>query len=574
MCEFRKLLARVRALLAAGYLAACFCAAGVFAGLLLTQAVGGPCDPPQELRVITAQENVSALRERSEEYIAENRTWAGCAPFRISVGVAPSVDEMTEGFGNGWHRDDSLQENAPYFRLLGLTPDAWIAASSAEVDYVREGVAGEGKGVSGESAELVKGPSVAAEEMVFATFARVDELEQAIAASDGNHELENMVAQIRSLGMHIVYPQPGLSSAGLTAAAYLVDLIETAGDAPENVNFDTSVSALLCRMRGDADQQFRNNLVLVVPAHSVADYNRGDDMAQDDCPKGASDGSYRLNAISSPELPTLDHPFVKIRWSGNGDSARGALLDDFAHWLADRGLFGGGKPGGGPGPVESRRLDAQVLKEARPKIAGLFHEVKLRIMLDVSGSMPWSADASDLRDAFARIGQTLITDDRLSIGMFSTRGNGELALKSVRLPDVATGEVRPGNLDALLQRITLDDGPRFDAAISQMLAGLDDLLPGRTVAVVTDGGIFNDEADPERAARSISEALNESENVRNLYILVLGGQCPAGVSASEPVPSPSAPGTRKDKVMVCDPAAENDIGDALTRMISKIREWS
>lgn len=582
MRRLRGWLARVRAPLAVGYLAACFGAAVAFVGLLLTQTVGGPCDPPQELRVITAQENVSALRERSEEYTAENRTWAGCAPFRISVGAAPSVDEMIKGFGNRWHRDYSLQENAPYFRLLGLTPDAWIAGSSAEVDYVREGVSTEGKGVPGESAELVKGPSVATEGMVFATFARVDELEQAVAASDGNHELENLVPQIRSLGMHIVYPQPGLSSAGLVAAAYLVDLTEAAGDAPENVNFDTSVSALLCRMRGDADQQFRNNLVLVVPSHSVVDYNRGRDMAQEDCPKGASDGSYSLNAISSPGLPALDHPFVKIDWSGNNDPARGALLDDFAGWLADRGLFGGGKPEGTPGEggaadagaAKSRKLDARVLKEARPKIAELFHQVKLRIMLDVSGSMPWSADASNIRDAFSRMKQTLITDDRLSVGMFSRKGNGELALESVRLPDVATGEARPGNLDALLQRITLDDGPRFDAPISQMLEGLDDLLPGRSVAVVTDGGIFNDEIDPERAAQTIDAALSKSESVQNLYILVLGGQCPAGVSAPAPALSPSAHDTPKDKRMACDLTTENDIGDALTRMISKIREWS
>ncbi|WP_182903717.1 hypothetical protein [Microbispora sp. H10830] len=571
--------------LAVGYIAACLGAFTGLVGLVVVRVVApsGACEPPRELRVITALENVTALRERAEAYTKEQRT-DGCAPVRIAVGVAPTIEEMRYGFRNEWLRDDALQNDEPYRRMLGLTPDAWIPTGSAEFDLVVQDVSeksGE-KTKNGAVPEKTgslhsllrkRNEQVGTDRMSIAVFgaAKNDLLTSELESA--GYPLAEIVRRARSKDMSLVYPQPAFSTSGAIVATTLSRAGPQSGDTALHATFDNSANALLCHLRG-ADQKRTGEdwakLVALVPSHSADEYNRGSDMGIEACAHNPLAGRAALTAVSSVDLPTLDYPFVEINWSE--DPARREALDAFATWLAHNKLF---EPAGeGPQPSSPARISADA---ARPG-----HRVDLQMMIDGSGSMARSptASASDLHDALAEVRQILTDTDQVSAGKFFADDSGTAKAPMAREGDAGGGE-GPRGYGEILQWIAADKQSGFDEPISTVISGL--RSPANSLAVITDGGPFNDEPDPGNAGRSIRRALERAADVSNLYILTFGGKCPDGLEAPRAVrpsasasPSDGPPGSLEPaaKHVVCDDTAGTDVAGALGRMIFQFRVWS
>ncbi|MEV1200022.1 hypothetical protein [Microbispora rosea] len=571
--------------LAVGYIAACL---GVFTGLVglvvvKVVAPSGACEPPRELRVITALENVTALRERAEAYTKEQRT-DGCAPVRIEVGAAPTIEEMRYGFRNEWLRDDALQNDEPYRRMLGLTPDAWIPTSSAEFDLVVQDVSEKGgeKTNNGDAPEKTsslrsllhkRNEQVGTDHMSIAVFgAAKNDLLTGELESAG-YPLAEIVQRARSKGMSLVYPQPAFSTSGAIVATTLSGAGPQPGDAALRATFDNSANALLCHLRDAgrerADEDWAR-LVALVPSHTADEYNRGGDMGIEGCAHDPLAGRAALTPVSSVDLPTLDYPFVEIDWSQ--DPARRAALDGFATWLAHNKLF---EPAGeGPQPSSAARISADA---ARPG-----HRVDLQIMIDGSGSMARSptASASALHDALAEVRQILTDTDQVSAGKFFTDDRGTAKAPMAREGDGGGGE-GPGGYGEVLRWIADDRQSGFDEPISRVISELSH--PANSLAVITDGGPFNDEPGPGNAGQSIRRAVRRAADVSNLYILTFGGRCPDGLEDPRSVrpsvsasPSDGRPGS-SDLVaehIVCDDTAGTDVAGALGRMIFQFREWS
>ncbi|WP_143737681.1 hypothetical protein [Microbispora sp. GKU 823] len=548
-------------------------------GLVVVKVVAppGPCEPPRELRVITALENVAALSKRAAAYTKEQRK-DGCAPVRIAVGVAPTIEEMRYGFRNEWLRDDALQNDEPYRRMLGLTPDAWIPTSSAEFDLVVQDVPDKGDGKTKSGPEktgslnslLHKMPEqVGTDHMSIAVFgaARNDLLTSELESA--GYPLAEIVRRARSKGMSLVYPQPAFSTSGAIVATTLNRAGSESGGTAPRATFDNSANALLCHLRGTDQKETDEGwakLVALVPSHSADEYNRGGDMGIEGCAHNPIEGRAALTTASSVDLPTLDYPFVEIDWSE--DPARREALDAFATWLAHNKLFDSAREG--PQPSSPARISVDA---ARPG-----HRVDLQIMVDGSGSMARSptASASDLHDALAEVRQILTDTDQVSAGKFFADGKGIAKAPMAREGD-ADGGAGPSGYGEILRWIADDTQSGFDEPISTVIGGLGH--PANSLAVITDGGPFNDEPDPAKAGQSIRRALDKAEHISNLYILTFGGKCPDGLEAPRavrPSPSDGPPGSAEPpaKHVVCDDTTGTDVAGALGRMIFQFREWS
>ncbi|GAA3131583.1 hypothetical protein GCM10010466_22740 [Planomonospora alba] len=519
-------------------------------GVLWLSGAYGPCDSPRELQVVTAPENVHALRGAAAEFTAGTAVH-GCLPYRISVGAAPSIDEMIYGFENGWRRKDARQEEEPFVRLLGIRPDAWLATSSGEAAYVTQRVNAARVAFGG-------GFSVARDPLVLAMLGeRFDDMERALGPADeGGHRFRTLADTARSsLQMRLIHPQPGLSSAGLVAAAELARL-SGSGDVARGTVFDESVSALLCRFR-DPGTAERETAALLVPAHSVHDYNTRS-LTAEGCPGGAPSGRDALKAFSSPDLSVLDYPFHTVSWAGQHRPEAQRVLTEFGRWIGRRGLFPATSPAWSA-PRSPQVRDAAALHDVRRRIERELPRVDLHLVLDASGSMsrPPAALLLRTREAFSAVRNTLVPADRLSLSRFYASGDGV----EVTEPGPRAGR---DDLDGLTQGIAAREPGGRDAPISAMLAEIPRHVSrsGATVAVITDGGVFDDEPD----GRAVVRALARAERVRHLYVLVLGdGRCGGG---------PAGGGRRAGgKRVVCAEAGQ-DLEKGLSQMVSTIREWS
>ncbi|MGI5162543.1 vWA domain-containing protein [Microbispora sp. CA-102843] len=534
----------------------------------LARWVASPsCADPRELSVITAPENVDALRDAAAAYADEAD---GCTPYRISVGAAPSAAEMADGFTLGWCRDD---ESFP--RLFGRRPDAWIATSTAEVAHVRQiqsTLSSSGQpcdGTAGGTATLSPGRSVTGEQLVVAMLAeRADDLDNLPPEQRGDKTLADIVGAIRArLGMRLVYPQPGLSSAGLIAAARLVGL-EHPEDTVRSVASDDSVDALLCRYKRMTKAE-KQGYALLVPAHSVQEYNAGE-ITDEGC-RGMDPKEPRLAEERPPGLPVLDYPFVDITWpdedapaSRDEAAERRLALGRFAGWLVQKHpLFGR--------PVQPPpRSGADELGDAKEEIARRLHRVDLQFLLDVSGSM--SRSLLPTSEALPEIRQTLIETDRLSLSTFWQEKDG-----GIRVSD-PTDKEGLRQLGRFIGRFRLERSRGRDAPLSKAIDELGTRfgLPGRSVVVVTDGGPFRAEEDPGRAEQDVVMALKHSSSITNLYILVFGhGGC--GGRFPQPERPPGSP-----QHVVCaeieggqsPKTGTQAVASALNNAIFTLRGWS
>ncbi|WP_459799906.1 hypothetical protein [Herbidospora sp. RD11066] len=503
------------------------------AGVLMRTISPPPCDPPMELLVVIAPENVPVLRERADEYTTANLV-DGCATRRISVAAAPSITDMNHGFKNKWERDYQRHDDEPFVRLLSQRPDAWIAVSTEEKNLATQDV-------TEQMATFTSTGGVARDELVIAMVRkRLDDLRRLHPSSD---DLTQVIRE--RLDMRVVYPQPGLSTAGLIAVATLARG-DTGQQIVESTGFGDTTSDVLCRF-GSADPATRETFALIIPSHTIEGYNKG----SSGCPNTPSHGESRLEAVPAPPIATMDHPFVRIAWAGDDDPARQAALTHFGAWLAENPLFGD------PGPAGDRT--ALGLAATRAVLDGKLPPLRLQIMLDGSKSMSEHLALSvRTREAFPVVKRTLVPADELRLGWFYT----DEKKTRVRISPTSSST----DLDQMIQEI----GPFYggDGRVSEMIREMGGRIsrPGRSMAVITDGGPFDNDEGNDDPSGPVLKALADTPTVENLYLLVLGETgCPARLASERTL----ATGQR----VVCVPAG-TDLEKALTRMISTTRNWS
>ncbi|MGV9775604.1 hypothetical protein [Streptosporangium sp. NPDC003464] len=517
-------------------------------GTWLSDRIWPPdCARPLELRVITAPENVLALRESAALFV-RGRLVDGCAPYAISVGVAPSIGELAYAFGDNWYRDDVRQEgDEPFRRLYGPRADAWVATSTGEAGLV----SGDAKA---DGATLHIGPSVASDRLVIGMISgRAEALRERLPAQrPGDHSLQSLWEAIRSgFGMSVSYPQPELSTAGLVAVADLRSFDDVVDRERPGIVAE-SVSSLLCQFKsaghGPGGEDLAQRTALLVPLHSLTDYNSGR-LNGTGCPESASSGRDKLREFSSPGLSRLDYPFVTIDWPDERSDERAAALALLRDWLVAHPLFGEGAAGGpASGPAVR---DPGQLRQAQNRFFDLLPRLDAEIALDVSGSMaaPPRSLLVRLRETFPDVKPVITPRDDLTLSAFSRVG-GRTRIRELR------SSVSRAEFDQLTKSVIGTVGRGSDAPVSDMIMDLDRRAgsPGRALVVVTDGGVF----DNERPGESIGRTLARAPHVTALHVLALGDN---GCDRSPP---------RRGKYHDCVEAG-SDMRQALRHLISSMR---
>ncbi|TDE58142.1 hypothetical protein E1295_05895 [Nonomuraea mesophila] len=517
--------------------------------VIRTAAADDQCPAPAELRLVTASENVAELTARTRAYVREHQTEDGCPVVRMTVGVAPPPIHLRDAFDNGWEwREDRGEQ--PYARLYDLQPDAWVASSSAEADELR---AGQLRSLSARKRE----DTVGRDQLVLAMSGkRSDELDTYMDNPDDYPFGEVWDTLTNTMGMTIARPFPETSVAaligthdvfhdrGLPESRYLEAERKLVDD---GLGADT-VTSLLCEFDRLADRTDGGDpkIALLVPGHSVDDYNAG---RVEGC-EGTGD-SASLVAVRHHDLSTLDYQFVKVSWPDQRSPQREKLVEHFGAWLRDHPLFPNA-----PGPRDSelglrelRQLRKLVLDELRPKLG-------LRLLVDTSGSAdrPVRVQAAEAVRANSRL---LQPRDRVEVfGLHARKKNGPAEVTSI-----AAGSTKEqlGDVATLIENTAFDD---WDAPASAGLSllGAGDETVAAPVVLLTDGRLFDNEGRGD-AAQVIARALEDASTVSGLYVVVFG-QDECAVTA--------LPGTGKPYRCV---TVGEGADQALTRAIITVRGW-
>lgn len=506
--------------------------------------VDKPCRAATELRLVTAPENVLKLRERAEEYTRLN-VGDGCAAVRLTVAPAPSVTDLIYGLDTGWERNDNREEYEPYVRLHGLQPDAWVATSTGEADYVRSQALRKDLLAPG-------GASVGREQLVLALLQPSAEALTRRLSDPEEHPLRQVWQTVGELGMSIARPFPETSSAALIGTSDLFAAFTSAAERKEveqamisgPLRTDT-VPSLLCAFYGSPA---RERVALLVPGHSVDDYNDGRVTEEDDavgCPTGGQHGRAKLAGFRPAGASVLDYPFVKVNWPGQTTAERRAIVDDFEKWLAGRPLYGD-TTRDGVAPVHAEQLSRTLgdlqdtLRPARD----------LHLVLDQSGSALGPV-GTRVAEGLRGLSGVLGPRDGVRVsGLASRREHG-----SAELRPIADRRGRD-QLDVLARKIEAAGFSGWDAPVSAALGAIPgDLAQG--VIVLTDGRLFDDEGDDPAAA--LGAALEREPLVSGLQVLVLG-QRPCAVTRLK--------GTAKPYSCL---TAGDDLGEDLAKMIISSR---
>ncbi|MCO5972253.1 vWA domain-containing protein [Actinoallomurus soli] len=525
-----------RTLLAFVLTAAAVAAAG-WAATGAVAVLAGSCSPPLDLRVLTAPENLTALRRAAADYTAAHSS--RCRPVRITVAPSGSVLNVASGFQNGWYSDPGAGENG----RGALQPDVLIPASSGEADRLlaapHPGVRLKDEGSIG-SSPLVVGISSSAS----------GDLNNALAGQDRLRLAELLDAAHRNGVQEILRASPDVSEVGALASVDLYAGRAFGGPGPaEHILGSAALplsdsAALLCALRHRPASDER--LAVIAPEQVLADYMNGRALGTA-CPApGAGGPQLTIHRVS--DTHSFDYPFIRVSWDGQSSTRRDRRIDDFRRWLGHGGLRGeafrdaAGRPGIGDSTggrlylgtapsVSVRPYGRDEINDTLARFALLRPPLHIIMALDVSGSMSGGRPQGGSRFTAAvqvarTAAQTVIHDNRdtVELGAFS-RIQGKSSFRTVAPP------AGPGTIGAALDGLTPQgsDIPLYDAirAAADRVAAYQDA----TVVVLTDGG--SEEADPRDRAAALRRVL------KTRPIIVLTGTVTCGASAALKALGPS-----------------------------------
>ncbi|PZG11782.1 hypothetical protein C1J01_34270 [Nonomuraea aridisoli] len=522
------------------------------------------CPVPAELRLVTAPETVGALMGRAQRYVRENLR-DGCPLVRVTVAPAPPPVHLEDAFSNDWEWNEDRRDQ-PYARLYDLQPDAWVATTRAEPDELRN------------NGHKTIGPpelQVGRDQLVLAmTERRRDELGRHMddPAAYSLGEVWDVLTD--KMDMSVARPFPETSVAALIATGDVFDRALRArpdrepesGLVSAGLGADT-VPSLLCSFgrladevpppvsggasRGGAGAIADPKVVLLVPGHSVDDYNAGRVAG---CPGETGDG-LDLVAVRHRELSTLDYRYVKVMWQGQRSAAREAIVDHFGAWLSRNPLF--------PGIQVSSEItvDGESLGELRTRLLDeLRPRLDLRVLVDTSGSAdrPVRVQAAEALRAQSRM---LGPRDHLQVfGLHSVAPDGAAEVTELTGRSQLGGRSERDRLGTVATTIEHTPFDQWDAPVSAALGKLGDgdEAVAAPVVVLTDGRLFDNEGPA--APEVLAGALQDADAVSGLYVVVFG-QDRCGVSE-----------LRAAKPYRCVTAGAS-AEEAITRAIITVREW-
>ncbi|GAA4633698.1 hypothetical protein GCM10023196_072270 [Actinoallomurus vinaceus] len=497
-----------RSLLAFGLTAALVAGLGWAATGTVAAVFGGSCAPPIDLRVLTAPENLTALRRAAAEYTAKAR----CRPVRITVAASGSILNVASGFQNGWYSVPGAGEDG----RGALQPDILIPASSGEAGRLlaapHPGVRLTDEGSIG-SSPLVVGISSSAS----------DDLRNALAGRDRPRLGELLDAARRNGVQRTFRASPDVSEIGALAD---VDLYTSGalGDprATEHAlgSADLPLSdsaALLCALRRRPVTPER--LAVIAPEQVLEDYGHGRALGTT-CPAPGGGGP-PLAVYQVSDARVFDYPFIRVTWDGQSSARRTHEIDDFRRWLGHSRLRGeafrdtAGRAGTadstdgrlylGPRPrVAVRPYRRAEIDDALTRFAQVRPPLHIVLALDVSGSMSGGRSQGGSRFTYAvqvarAAAQTAVHDtDTVELDAFS-RIQGQPGVR-LAVPPGPRGSIGTA-LDGLTPQGS--DIPLYDAigdAAARVAA-----YPQAVVVVFTDGG--SEAADPRARAAPLKRAL-------------------------------------------------------------------
>ncbi|MFG2085896.1 MULTISPECIES: hypothetical protein [unclassified Spirillospora] len=560
----------------------------------------GPCEQPLELRVLTTPETLTPLRAAAAEFENDSED-RGCSQYGVTVVPQAGPVTLYDGFRLLWRRSEPADaRRADGEELFGPQPDIWIPASTAEYDFIpkdpgdaapagRAGGAAAGADGTGDPRFRHRG-SLASSPLVLALFTDAHESVADPIAAPIAPSTADLLNRVEDAGVRlraIARPVPETSSAALAVTPALYDA-RPGGDAederfaePADLVAPDAVS-LLCRFReraAERDSRPPDDIAVAVPEQVLHDYDTGRPLG-DRCgavdPGAAPHARWRLHPYYATDLPTLDHPFIQVRWRGQDTRERDAAVTAFRRWLDghpltlqgfrdDRGVVPPGREGDTrhfylsrlQGMVGNRVMPANVgltppedVQKTLDRIGAARPRISVSLMLDVSGSMGGAArarggarlarGASFLRSLVSQ----LQSNDRAGLQVSSsTASPGEPGTFGNVPQDAAS----PDHKNAVTSRLQAVASGGADRPLADAIAAAD-LGPGRpNLILVTDGQ--SPATNPRLAARAgwLSGEFRDRHPDLRLTV-VLTGPATCGSSPVEEIVDALAPGDGADCV--------------------------
>ncbi|MQY09431.1 vWA domain-containing protein [Actinomadura macrotermitis] len=529
-------------------------------GVLGLRDAGRPCGQPLGLRVLTGPEMLTPLRDAAAAFV-DGRRRHGCRRYTVDVVPEAGPVPVYDGFTGLWKRGESADSR----RLYGPQPDVWVPAAGSEYDFVPKS---RNQAAPGGDLRFVRGPSLGTSPMVLALFPRAHRNvtdTNAPLLAPSIKELLDRIARDAGRRRGIARPVPETSTPALLATPALYDAdpatppaADERAASPGDLVAPDAVS-LLCRFREQAARGLDppEDVTVLVPEQALYDYDMGRPLG-DRCGPASPDSfvsaKWRLYPYYAPGLPTLDHPFVQVKWRGQDTAARDAAVRDLRDWLVrhpltaqglrdDHGEFplqddsGEQRLAGLQRLVGEHVLPYQVklatpidvqgaldrISEARPKVS-------VSLLLDLSGSMGGSAEGGGSRLArgtsfLQSLVAQLQANDRIELRTFSSAAPPHDRAAFGNVPDDSARPDQKALVTGRLQALTSGGS---DRSLADAIEDADPPAGRRHLVLLTDGQVpaTNPDLD-ERAARLAGAFRNKHPDLR-LTVVVAG---PAGCGA-------------------------------------------
>ncbi|TMQ91227.1 VWA domain-containing protein [Actinomadura soli] len=511
----------------------------------------GSCAQPLDLRVLTTPEALTPLRAAAAEF-ADHSEDRGCRKYGVTVVPEAGPVPLYDGFRLLWRRSAPADErHAEGEQLFGPQPDIWIPSSTAEYDFIpkapgqvapsiqaggRTAPSGTGSAAGASAPNGAGDPkfrprgSLGTSPLVLALFTKAHEsVADPIAAplatktSDLLSRFEDVDVRLRA----IARPVPETSSAALAVTPALYDALP--GDDSKDERFTGPAGlvapdavSLLCQFRERAaaqDSDPPDDIAVAVPEQVLHDYDMGRPLG-DRCgavdPGAAPYAKWRLHPYYATDLPTLDYPFVQVRWRGQDTEERDAAVTEFRRWLDRHPLIRQGfRDGRGtvpPAPEGDTRhfylsrlqrtvgdrvispnvalTSAKGVQETLDRIGAARPRISVSLMLDVSASMGGAAQAREgvrlaRGTAFLRsLVSQLQSNDRVGLQVSSQKAPSDGAGTFGNVPQDTASPDHKNAITSRLQAVASGGG---DQPLSDAIAAAD-LGTGRpNLILVTDG---------------------------------------------------------------------------------------
>lgn len=532
----------------------------------------GPCEPI-DLRVVTGPENVAPVTAAAHRYIAD-RSGGGCPVADIDVTSSSSIEELKDGFIDGWtspgYRLTGDCGNLPArVTLLGPRPDIWIPDSTLVADYVQRHLTQRhgcdlNQNPLAVKAELTVRGSIASSPVVLGIFDRANN--SGLDTDPGEQDLRSLLQSFkdRQVLKFLSRPSPDAAQSGLLSTPLLHQALRAAGNwgvrSPADAEklIDTSgisigdTASILCGFRADDGEGKAppDTTAVVLPESSLARYDSGAELADESaCPIHGPSSAWRLYPHYARDLPVLDYPFVQVRWPGEDVARRDQAVGAFLSWLKKDHLskegfrtVSGTLPTAGDQPLANLLPDGETAPEPMgphrlsgdPGCVGPLDHVlacyglarptiPVSLMLDISGSManPVATTGPGLARA-QELARRIVGDVRPATSIWL------LPFSSVTQP--ANERAKPdrtsdhGVVLSEIQKIDRTNGQDLPltTAIEQTLHQAFGQAFGERLVVLTDGQSTTTNRDGASRARELAAQVRRQNPGLRILIALTG----------------------------------------------------